>query len=97
MQSDELSLSGVLEELLDEVGFEFAEVRSVPPPFTFADREDSRRAVLGTGSGQGVLRLGGDEIVREALTAAGEEFVRADGSYRFDDAFRVVGATPRGD
>lgn len=88
-----LSAPGALEALLAESGFEPVEERRVPTPFTFADREHYLRAVLGTGPGQGVLRQVDEEIAIEALLAAGEEFVRDDGAYRFENTFLVVAAT----
>lgn len=88
-----LSAPGVLEERMEKAGFVPNETRRVPTPFRFVDQEHYLRAVLGTGPGQGVLRHVDDETVTEALLEAGEQFVQADGSYCFENEFRVVGAT----
>lgn len=90
-----LSAPGVLEELIEESGFEPVGERRVPTPFTFADREHYLRGVLGTGPGQGVLRQVDEETVIEALLDAGEEFVQNDGAYSFENTFRIVAATPQ--
>lgn len=89
-----LSAPGVLEDLMTETGFEPGEQRQIPTPFTFRDREHYLRAVLGTGPGQGVLRNVDEATVTEALLEAGDPFVREDGSYHFENTFRVVGAIP---
>lgn len=89
-----LSAPGVLEDVLESSGFEPAEERRVPTPFSFAHREHYLRAVLGTGPGQGVLRHVDEETVTEALLDAGDAFVQNDGAYRFDNEFRVLAATP---
>lgn len=87
-----LSSQGALEGLLAETGYEPVDSLEVPAPFVYTNQEHYLQAALSSGPGQGILEQIEESTAHEALLEAGAPFRRDDGSYRFDNTFRVVAA-----
>lgn len=87
-----LSSPGALEGLLAETGFEPFDSLELPATFVYANQEHYLQAVLSSGPGQGILEQIDESTAHEALLEAGDPFRRDDGSYRFDNTFKVVTA-----
>jgi hypothetical protein len=62
----------------------------VAGPFVYGDLATAVRASLSSGPARRAIEEAGADRVRDAVTTALEQFVRADGGGRLDNVFRVV-------
>lgn len=87
-----LSAPGKLEELVTEAGMTLLAVGEVDCPFTFADMDAYWRGCISAGPVQAALQVVDGEELRRRLEAVAAPYQRADGSVRFEVAFRYVTA-----
>jgi SAM-dependent methyltransferase len=89
-----LSAPGQLEALVTEAGLAPLRTVDVRAPFVFADLESGIRIQSSAGPIQRAIQHAGWDRTRRALAEAFAPAQRADGTYRFDNTFRVLVATP---
>jgi SAM-dependent methyltransferase len=81
---------GVIEGLVEAAGLEITAVARVPVPFAVADEEALQLAFRLDAVRTGALEAAGDAASRAVIARSAAPFRRADGSYRFENVFRVV-------
>jgi SAM-dependent methyltransferase len=81
---------GILDELSAAVGLEVLSTQNVSVPYTAADDDALQRAFLLDAVLSGALEHVGEEASRATIAQAAEPYRRPDGSYRFENVFRVL-------
>lgn len=81
---------GALEALVEQAGLTAERALEVSAPFVYADMATAERANLSAGPTRLAINHAGIDAVRDAFATALAQFVRADGSVRIDNVFRVV-------
>lgn len=89
-----LSEPGVLEDMFLRAGLKPGLSEDVDTLFVFSDADAACRAFIASGPGIVALRRNGDEKVRATIMPALMPFKQPDGSYRLENKFKFVLATP---
>jgi hypothetical protein len=85
-----LAAPGALEALVEGAGLSAEQAFDVDTPFTYPDLDTAVRCQLASGPARRAIDEAGLDATREALRTATAGFEQADGSYRFDNVFKVV-------
>jgi ubiquinone/menaquinone biosynthesis C-methylase UbiE len=85
-----LAAPGALEALVESAQLTAQRAIEVPAPFVYPDLATAVRANLSAGPARAAIERAGEDAARTAATGALERFLRADGSVRLDNVFRVV-------
>jgi SAM-dependent methyltransferase len=85
---------GILEALMSSAGLAVVSAQDVSVPFAVADEAGLQRAFALDALLSGARERVGEAAVREAIARAAAPFRRPDGSYRFENVFRVVISRP---
>ena len=85
-----LAAPGALEALVEGAGLTAQKVIEVPTPYEFADIETAVRGQLSSGPARAAIEHTSRDAVSAALTEALTPVVRADGTIRLDNVFKVV-------
>ena len=81
---------GIMDALAADAGLSLLGAQDVPVPFVVADEAALQRAFLLDAILCGALDQAGEHAVRAAVADAAAPYRRPDGSYRFENVFRVV-------
>jgi SAM-dependent methyltransferase len=81
---------GIIDALAADAGLSLLGAQDVPVPFVVADEAALQRAFLLDAILCGALDQAGEHAVRAAVADAAAPYRRPDGSYRFENVFRVV-------
>jgi SAM-dependent methyltransferase len=81
---------GIIEELTDAVGLEVRAAHEVAVPYEVPDDETLQRAFRLDAVLAGAFERAAEDAVRATIADAARPFRRKDGSYRFENVFRVV-------
>jgi SAM-dependent methyltransferase len=90
-----LAEDGALETLLDSAGFDTEEVFDVDTPYCYPDEATFVRALGSAGPCVKAARTVGDEKLAAVMVEAGAPYRQDDGSYRFENVFRLAIARVR--
>jgi SAM-dependent methyltransferase len=85
-----LSQPGALRALVAEAGFDVDIVADAAGPFVYPTQEIALRALTSGGPVVDIVRRVGDEVVVDAIRDSIAEYRRPDGSYRFENTWRVA-------
>lgn len=85
-----LANPGALEALVESAGLTAEHAFEVDTPFEYPDVDTAVRANEAAGPTRAAIEQVGPDRTRQTFIAALEQFVRADGSVRLDNVFRVV-------
>jgi SAM-dependent methyltransferase len=89
-----LSAPGKLAEFALAAGLQPTRSSDVATPFTFTDLDAALRIQLSAGPLRRAIGHSGEDIVRKAVAEAFADFRQPDGSYRLENVFRYLVATP---
>jgi hypothetical protein len=81
---------GIIEALAADAGLSLLGAQDVSVPFVVADEAALQRAFLLDAILCGALDQAGEQAVRATVSDAAAPYRRPDGSYRFENVFRVV-------
>ena len=81
---------GIIDALAEDAGLSPLGAQDVSVPFEVADESALQRAFLLDAMLSGALEHAGEAAVRATVADAAAPFRRPDGSYRFENVFRVV-------
>jgi ubiquinone/menaquinone biosynthesis C-methylase UbiE len=85
-----LAVPGALEALVEDAHLSAQRAIEVPTPFVYTDLATAVRANLSSGPARAAIERAGVERACDAITAALNQFVQADGTVRLDNVFRLV-------
>jgi SAM-dependent methyltransferase len=88
-----LSQPGALRALVTEAGFDVEIVADAAGPFVYPTEEIALRALMSGGPVIDIVRRVGDDVVADAIRDAITEYRRPDGSYLFENTWRIAIAT----
>ena len=75
---------------MGEAGLRAVAAAEVAAPLEVRDLDTLVRVVVASGAARAAIERDGRPAVRAALAETAAPFLRADGSYRFENAFRYV-------